>query len=135
MKNLKVVFIVIALAAAGLITVMYGFREEPIPDTGENNSEWLCVACEHQFQMTPKEESEARKKGPVPFPPTFCKECTKHEAYRAVPCKDCGYFFSPGAPQASGKCPKCYPEAPPMEEEWEDEEEDYGEGEKPPPVV
>ncbi len=135
MKNLKVVFIVVALAAAVLITVMYGLPGEPIPDTGENNSEWLCVACEHQFQLTPKEESEAGKKGPFPFPPTLCKKCTKHEAYRAVRCDDCGYFFTRGAPDSSGKCPRCYPEARPIEEEWEDDEGDYGEREKPPPVV
>jgi hypothetical protein len=132
---MKVAFIVVALAAAVLITVMYGVQDEAIPDTGENNSEWLCVACDHQFQLTPKEESEAGQKGPFPFPPTLCKKCNEHQAWRAVRCNDCGYFFSMGAPQSSGKCPRCHPEAPSMEEEWQDEEGEYGEMEKPPPVI
>jgi hypothetical protein len=134
-KNLKVVFIVVALAAAVLITVMYGLRDEPIPDTGENNSEWLCAACDHQFQLTPKEESEAGKKGPFPFPPTLCKKCNEHHAWRAVMCGECGYFFSMGSPEASGKCPRCYPEAKLQEDEWVDDEEEYEDRKPPPPVV
>ncbi len=121
MKNLKVAFIVVALAAAVLITVLYRVRDEPISNSGEHNSDWLCNACEHQFQLTPTEEFEVREKGPFPFPPTLCKKCQEHQAWRAKPCKKCGAFFAMGSPQASGACPKCYPALPPMKGGLENE--------------
>jgi hypothetical protein len=123
-KNLKIAFVVVAFAAATIITLVYGFGDDTA-DTAESATNWRCVACEHVFQMTAKEVQESLKQCPKPWPPAFCTSCDEREAFRAQQCKICGtWFHGPEVPGWTGKCPKCHPdvEVEPEEEEFFEEE-------------
>ena len=127
MKNLKVVFIVVALGAAVTITLVYGLGKQSIPDTDEAKSWWMCGECGHSFQMTQAEEAEARERGPKPWPPAICPSCKQQAAYRALICDECGFpYLGPGVPGGHDKCPRCYPDAKPYEEVEEEEYDDTG---------
>lgn len=127
MKNIKIIFIVVALAAAVTITLVYGLGEGDIPETDEPKAIWLCGECNHAFKMSQAEESEAAKRGPYPWPPAICPECGEQAAYRALICGVCGEpYLGPGTPGGFDKCPRCFPEA--KKYEPEEEEELYEEG-------
>lgn len=118
MKNLKVIIIVLGLGGAGLMFFMNMKKEEPIPDTPESKSLWMCNACQKTVEWTTKQEYENSGSA---APPLFCPSCKARELYRAQKCEQCGtVFFGADVPGSSGVCPKCHPDvkpAPPPEEE------------------
>ena len=122
MKKLKVGIIVVCLAVAVTVTLVFSPTEEPIPDTDESQTQWMCRACSHVFMLTAREHAAETARGPEPSPPLYCPKCGKKEAYRAAKCSKCGtVYFGAQVPGATGACPKCYPRrSPPREEPEED---------------
>lgn len=112
MNRIKIAVGVIALIAAAAIFWMNSGGADPIPDTPESRTSWMCHACRQVFTLTAAEAAreEARAGGPSPL---FCPACFEKEAYRVAQCETCGaYYFSSDVPGSSGRCETCYPEPP-----------------------
>lgn len=112
MKQLKIGIIIVALSGAALIYFITRTGADPIPDTDESATEWMCQKCEHVFSLTAMAAGDeyVRAGG---RPPLYCPACSEAHAYRVATCPTCGTkhfgFDVPGQP---GVCPKCFPDEP-----------------------
>ncbi len=132
MVNTKIVIIVVVLAAAVVITLKYSFGDEAVPQSNKNMSDWLCSKCEHHFQMTPAEETQASRDAGQGWPPAKCTGCGEKQAYRAQICGECGFpYFGMGVPGGTGACPRCHPEIKPPDEPEIDKYPESDEGRTP----
>ncbi|MBN2562775.1 MAG: hypothetical protein JXQ75_17770 [Phycisphaerae bacterium] len=123
MKNLKVAIVVVALAAAAVIAWHYGSGDRDIPDDEGTKTLWMCSECKHVFEMTAREVSEARDRGPKPWPPAICPACGEQKSYLAQKCPQCGtVYFGSEVEGGTGACPKCHPEVEPPELYYPEEE-------------
>jgi len=109
-QNTKLIVGILALAAAVALFVFRGSGEEPLPDTDDTRTDWMCRVCKHNFSVTAKGFEEARVAAGGDSP-LICQACSKREAYRVGTCPACGTkFFSTDVPDERGVCPKCHPE-------------------------
>lgn len=112
-----------ALAAAVVITLVYGFGEDH-PVTEETKVSLICSECEHVFKMTNKLFNEHSRNEPRPWPPAPCPKCGKKTAFLAGICGKCGLTFLRDTLGEVFACPRCYPDVEPPEEEYYEEEVD-----------
>ena len=122
-KVVKIVVAAIALVSAVGIT-WYSFggaKEAAAAKSDETKVLWMCSACSEPFDLTTKEVQDlATASGGVA--PYACPKCKEKAMYRAVRCSKCQTaFIAVGPPNATGKCPKCEPEAKPLPPPTEDE--------------
>jgi hypothetical protein len=122
MKNVKIIVIVLGLGGAALMLFMNMKKEEPIPDTPDTKTLWMCAACQKSLEWTLKEEVDYSHSAAPPLP---CPSCKARELYRAQRCPECDtIFFAADVPNSTGKCPKCNPDLkPPPPPDIEDKEE------------
>ncbi len=128
MKSLKIAIIVVALAAALLITVFAGSDEGPPAVTQEDYINWKCRVCGGVFSLSPQENREALAAVGGKAPIT-CKRCGKVEAYLPIPCTCGELILGADVPGSTGRCPKCEPNAEPIYDEPPPQE--YAPGETP----
>ncbi len=112
MKQAKIAIIVVALSGSALIYFITRSGADPIPDTPESATGWMCQECEHVFSLTAMAAGEEyRRAGGQP--PLFCPACNEKQAYRAATCSTCGTkYFGFEVPGQPGVCPKCHPNEP-----------------------
>ncbi|MCZ6697666.1 MAG: hypothetical protein O7D94_01890 [Planctomycetota bacterium] len=114
MKQAKIAIIVVALSGSALIYFITRSGADPIPDTPESATGWMCQGCEHVFSLTAMAAGEEyRRAGGQP--PLFCPACNEKKAYRAATCMTCGTKYLGFGPGRTGACPKCHPDEPDYE--------------------
>lgn len=104
----------IAIGCLLLAVFLYWWRSpsgaEGIPDTKESESQWLCRACEKPARLTARKVN-ALMSAVNDVPPLHCPSCGKRDLWQAFVCpKDQTVYFTEGVPDATGRCPKCFPE-------------------------
>ncbi len=112
MKNPKIVFVCVCLAAAAVIFWFNLDSAPAIPDTPDTETMWMCRDCGKTFALTAAKFAveEERAGGSAPL---HCIDCSKKEAYRVAQCTTCDtFYFSRDVPGALGRCPQCYPARP-----------------------
>lgn len=112
MKSIKIAIIILALSGSVIVYFITRSGADPIPDTEESATEWMCRDCRHVFSLTAREAADeyARAEG---RPPLFCPACGEKKAYRVATCPNCGTkYFGFDVPGETGACPKCFPDEP-----------------------
>jgi hypothetical protein len=120
-QRVKIAIIVVGFPLAALI-LWRCYPREVVPNTPETKTLWRCTDkdCSHEFELTAKQVMDATMQGP---PPIDCPKCKQKKAFSCQRCEKCGtVYFGVEVPGATGRCPKCEPEAKPPEPEPQPEE-------------
>lgn len=115
-KN-TILWVVLLLALGGVTWRFFGDRSEPLPDTPESTTVWVCETCGHTEELTAKQLAEARSKAEVSRSMQegnrrtstretllLCPECKTLTMACGNKCTVCGKGILGGE---SGMCPTC----------------------------
>ena len=102
-----------AAGGIGLLLLVFFVRslgasaDEPLPNTPESETQWMCRACRHAFRLTARAAHRAMRAGGKTMP-IYCPECGKLNAWRAARCGIHGLlYFVADVPGFPGRCPRC----------------------------